>query len=272
MIRLGYALSFVAIFVLLLPLGCVGTETGNPPATEVDVVSPSPDVVPPAEVDAAVIERASELGVAYLSLAGVELVPDGACGPLATAADAVVAGAVAVEWAATGTFTPPPGTYCGIRLWPTPAPDDATVPPLLRGHTFAVHFKTETGADYVTLQSDRTAPIVLLATSGSFTVPEGAATATLLVDAANALLASEFWLQPAEPDGSWFFDEAGDASFLRLFESTASLFRLALLSGTASAADGGSGTGGGAGGGAGTGGGTGGALDPALGIEVAASP
>jgi hypothetical protein len=229
-IRFGYAL--LATFLFSISCGCAGTETGNPPATDsavaVGVYVPSTGFVSPSGFDANVLEGASERGVVHLSLARVELVPAGSCAGLLADEDAFVSGAIEVERPATGTFSSPPGSYCALRLWPTIAEDAVPVPEPLRGHALAMRLSNEDGTPYVTLQSDRTEPIVLFAEADSFTLTEGAATVTLLVDGPGALMAREFWMEPTEPDGSWLFDEAEDAAFLRLFESTPALFRLFL--------------------------------------------
>ncbi len=267
--RAARAALAALLFVSAAPIGCAGTETGNPPATdgavEVGVFPPPADFAPPDEVDVAVIERAGELGEVYLSLARIELVPAGSCEALRDDQGVFVAETIEVEIPSTGTFDLPAGTYCALRLWPTIAADAPEVPALLRGHSFAVRLVDGAGDPYVTVESDRTAPVVLFAADPGFTLVEGGTTVTLLVDAVGALVAREFWMQPGEPDGSWVFDEEGDAEFLRLLETSDALFRLFLgaeLDGQP-APDGGA-TGGASGGGSGGGGGSGDMLGPQL--------
>ncbi|MBC7174583.1 MAG: hypothetical protein H5U40_19210, partial [Polyangiaceae bacterium] len=206
--RLGYTLY--ASIIASLVSACVGTETGNPPATvEVGVFQPGQGIEAPEGVDSAFIDRADELGEVHLSLSRAELLPAGTCQALSSE-DAAVEGAVRVEVLAGGEMVPAAGSYCALRLWPARASHDASVPELLRGHSFAVRFYDGNGDVFVVVQSDRTAPIVLFASGDAFTLEPGATTISLLVDAAGALVNSEFWTQPSEPDGSWLFTDPED--------------------------------------------------------------
>jgi hypothetical protein len=240
--------------------GCVGTETGNPPATDpladtaVGAV-PRTDYDVPAGVDVDALARADELASTWLSLRRVELLPAGTCDALVGEESADVAGAIEVELPTRGQLTAPAGTYCGVRLWPVLAEDVPELPALLRGHSLALRLENAAGAPYVVVQSDRTDPIVLWAGPGGFTLGLESQTLELLVDPAGALVQQQFWNEPTESDGSYRFIEADDADFLRAFEGSDGLLRLFV------APMAGGGAGGGGAGGGGAGGGAGGAVD-----------
>ena len=226
----------VASLALLCTLGCAGTETGNPPAADGtrDVsVLPAEMWQGPPYFDSQVLAEAARLGMASMSFARVELLPEGTCGPLTQNPAALASGAVVVDLRDGMGFQLPAGRYCAVRLFPQlGSADDPDVPPLLVGHSLAFELRDLEGAPYVRVRSQRTAPYVLFAGAGPdavFEVPAGGATAHLAVDAASALVALRFWESPVQqPDGSFVFEEANAAAFLRAFEAEPGLLRLFL--------------------------------------------
>jgi len=215
---------------LLLLAACAGTETGNPPAaTEVDVL-PSEMWQGPPYFDDDVLAEAARLGSATMTFARVEALPEGTCQALVSNPNASVPGAITLQMDTELGFDLPAGRYCGVRLFPQLASaDDPEVPPLLVGHSLLFELRDLEGAPYVRVRSQRVAPFVLLVggtdASASFEVPAEGLHVRLAVDAASALIALEFWESP-QADGSFLFDEANAAAFLRAFEAYPGLLRI----------------------------------------------
>lgn len=227
---------WVVQLALLCTFGCAGTETGNPPAadgTRDVAVLPGEAWQGPPYFDSEVLADAARLGMASMTFARVELLPEGTCGPLTANPAATVTGAVVLDLSEGMGFQLPAGRYCAVRLYPRlGSADDPDVPPLLVGHSLAFELRNLEGAPYVRVRSQRTAPYVLFAGAGAdgvFEVPAGGAAAHLAVDAASALVALRFWESPVQqPDGSFVFEEANAAAFLRAFEAEPGLLRLFL--------------------------------------------
>jgi hypothetical protein len=221
---------FAATWLLLLT-ACAGTETGNPPAaTEVDVL-PTEMWQGPPYFDSEVLADAARLGSATMTFARVEALPEGTCEALASNPGAPVAGAISLEMDAELGFDLPAGRYCGVRLFPQLASaEDAAVPPLLVGHSLLFELRDLEGASYVRVRSQRVAPFLLLVggtdSSAAFEVPAEGLHVRLAVDAASALIALEFWETTPQADGSFLFDEANAAAFLRAFEAYPGLLRI----------------------------------------------
>jgi len=237
----------VVSLACLLGLGaCAGTETGNPPAaTEVDVLPGNMWEGPPY-FDSEILAGAAQLGSATMRFARVEALPEGSCAALAENPGASVAGAIALDLGEElgFGFDLPAGRYCGVRLFPQLASaDDPAVPPLLVGHSLLFELRDLEGTAYVRVRSRRVAPFVLLVggddTSGVFEVPAGGLHVRLAVDAATALIDLEFWMTTPQPDGSFLFDEANAAAFLRAFEAYPGFLRLYSTGPRASVGDGG---------------------------------
>ena len=232
--RGGWLLALGLLGCALGASACIGTETGNPPSATAD---PFATVLPPTEIgvdspyyDADTLGGAAEMSSAYAWIDRVELIPEGACPSSLEELGAAFEGGQAIDLSGGARFDVPEGRYCAIVLHPGVAPTEPRedVPASLRGHSLAFQLRDVEGAPYVELFSRGTAPITLAPEGGVLVAPEGGLGLRLGLDAADALIANEFWdvATASRPDGSFVFNESVSPTFLRTFEQTPGLFVL----------------------------------------------